>query len=131
MCLARARALDAGDASKPAPSTAQFENFDAEAYYWPCYIIGNVLMFGGIAMLMPTDVFQSMSQRSGKDDISVAKRFASIVAMLVLVIGLLALFYYVVHNLSWWGFMLLVIIVAISVLAASSRCRASLRAVIE
>ena len=59
MCLARARALDAGDASKPAPSTAQFENFDAEAYYWPCYIIGNVLMFGGIAMLTPTDVFNT------------------------------------------------------------------------
>ena len=74
------------------------------------------------------DVFQATS---GKDDVSVVKRFAGILAMLVLVIGLLALFYYVVHNLSWWGFMLLVIIVAVSVLVASSRCRASLRAAVE
>ena len=62
---------------------------------------------------------------------SVTKRFLRVALMLIVLIGLLALAYYVIHNLPWWGFMILVIIVLTAVLVASSRCQNFVRKLVD
>jgi fatty acid desaturase len=61
----------------------------------------------------------------------VLKRFFRLIAMLLLLVGLLALAYYVIHNLPWWGFMIMVIIVLAATLIASSRCQQFVRSIVE
>ena len=74
------------------------------------------------------DLFDTVPPRQ-KDGL--LKRFIRLIAMLLVLVGLLALAYYVIHNLPWWGFMIMVIIVLASLLVASSRCQNFVRSIVD
>lgn len=52
-----------------------------------------------------------------------AMRMAKLFFILIVLVGFLAILYYVVHNLSWWGFGLLVLMLIATMLVVSAQCR--------